>query len=360
MASSIQLGTLVDEYQEMEIPQIWKNLSVALGAEPRDHPIVKGLSGLEHRFLAIAVDDKAKRLILVSPDPDPRIAALTQVDIQGSMPDVRVLVARPIAIDLGVLARRLANFLGSERIRLGEVTKTMQRFQALPKPKQERLTQRFFGEALAGMAGAFKHVTLPTVAQIVAVIQQAANIDWSSVLNSSGERKDQELEIPLSGLLSVDNLAIDRSHGVCPIPLFEFTEEDWALFSSADDVAAIRIRLEELGIYQYFFPQIDELTLGFVDRGATQSQSIGRAVAATDQLGHPIQTAGIIESEKELRDVVSGLREAGYLIEGELGLEVSPSGRTFRATVKYRPKESLFTKVLNRISVTINPGTLIR
>jgi hypothetical protein len=52
----------------------------------------------------------------------------------------------------------------------------------------------------------------------------------------------------------------------------------------------------------------------------------------------------------------------GYIVEGEHGWEVSPAGRTSRMAIKYRPREGVITKIINRFTinanVSINPKDL--
>ncbi|OWK19862.1 hypothetical protein AJ88_38125 [Mesorhizobium amorphae CCBAU 01583] len=70
---------------------------------------IQGASGLTHEVQAIAVDDKGNRVILISSDPNPRTAALMRIDVQSTMPDAKVLVARPLAVDLAFAARFMFN-----------------------------------------------------------------------------------------------------------------------------------------------------------------------------------------------------------------------------------------------------------
>ena len=74
---------------------VWSSFAKAIGAELREGDSITGASGLVHPLQALCVDDRTKRLVLFSSEPDPRIAALVQGDIQATMPDVNVLVARP-------------------------------------------------------------------------------------------------------------------------------------------------------------------------------------------------------------------------------------------------------------------------
>jgi len=339
---------------------IWGNISRALGAEPREYPTVTGVSGIEHQFLSIAVDEAARRIILVSAEPDPRITALTQVDIQATLPESRVLIARPIVIDLGFLARALERSLGSTEIRLNELAALL---KTMPKEDQAEFVSQFAGGVINRISTAFKHVTLPTLAQIVTVIQQAANIDWPTTL-SSANQPETGLVIPLRGLLEIDNLATDRKYGICPIPLYELTDEDSELLNSRGNIDEIKARLRKLGIYQYFFPAADELAIGFVDRGVHNAEGVAHAASRAAELGHQISSTELVEAPSEVGDIIDALQEAGYLVEGEMGLDTGPNGNSFRLNVKFRPQEGLFDKVLKRLNVnvgaTIDPTHLIK
>ncbi|TIO54792.1 MAG: hypothetical protein E5X98_21595, partial [Mesorhizobium sp.] len=90
-------------------PPIWESFSKALGAEYRPAKEIQGASGLTHEVQAIAVDDKGNRVILISADPNSRTAALMRIDVQATMPDAKVLVARPLAVDLAFAARFMFN-----------------------------------------------------------------------------------------------------------------------------------------------------------------------------------------------------------------------------------------------------------
>ncbi|MBN9552785.1 MAG: hypothetical protein J0H31_29020 [Alphaproteobacteria bacterium] len=90
---------------EEEKPPIWEAFCSALGTDYRKAKEIVGASGITHQ--AIGVDDKGKRVVLVSGDSNPRIASLMRVDVQATMPDVRVLIARQLALDLAHTARKM-------------------------------------------------------------------------------------------------------------------------------------------------------------------------------------------------------------------------------------------------------------
>src|SRR6185312_2053509 len=115
----------------------WNSFIASLGLEPRECTVVRGASGLDHNVLALGVDDKNKRLLLISEDPNPRIAALTQIDIKMTLPDTSVLVARPIILDLGVIARQIASLSGFSSIKFEDIKAWSKAFSALSEDERK-------------------------------------------------------------------------------------------------------------------------------------------------------------------------------------------------------------------------------
>ena len=115
---------------EKNSKEFWDAFGRALRAEPRDYLTVRGSSGLDHFVEAIFVDDKSKRVIIVSAEPNPRIAALMRVDIQAAFADARVLVARPIAFDIAALARQMVQKFGLVNFPLNVLTDNMTAVEA--------------------------------------------------------------------------------------------------------------------------------------------------------------------------------------------------------------------------------------
>ena len=174
---------------------IWGAFGNALRAELREQATISGFSGIEHAVEAIAVDDKGKRLIVVSAEPNPRIAALMQVDVQATLPDVRVLVARPIAFDIAHLARNFVQQLGSVEIRMSEITKLAEQFKGRETESMNLLTGA--GGLFEPIARTFKNLTLPPLNQIIAAIQQLAQLDWK---NASTGGSPAEFVMPLANV----------------------------------------------------------------------------------------------------------------------------------------------------------------
>jgi hypothetical protein len=342
----------VDPISEQHTKAIWDALGRALGAEPRDSPTIRGASGLDHAVEAISVDDKNSRVIIFAAESNPRIAALMQVDIQATMPAARVLVARPIAFDAASFARRVVQQIGQTEINLRD--KLFKYIEELREPKGvPTVSTGTIPPALAELMAPFllisKNVQLPQLNQVLAFIQQAALIDWATVVRSGFS------DIRLTNLLSLDSMDADRRYGVCPIPLYELTERDWEMFLGGTAINDIQERLKELDIYQYFFPAPDQIALGLADRTRTSTpKTITSAIQLASEIGHPLGAPELVSGPLAVADIVERLQQSDLLVEGELGLEMTETGTTARATVKFRPREGLLSKLLQRVTVNAN------
>jgi hypothetical protein len=62
----------------------------------------------------------------------------------------------------------------------------------------------------------------------------------------------------------------------------------------------------------------------------------------------------IVPTITDIPDVLEVLKDLGYFAEGEHGIEVSPAGQISRMTIKYRPRESLLAKLINRCTLNAN------
>jgi hypothetical protein len=127
------------------------------------------------------------------------------------------------------------------------------------------------------------------------------------------------------------------------------------MFRRGNDLEAVRARLKALGIHQYFYPPRDQLALGLIDQGLRAGSEIAMIGETAPVLGHPFGESELVDRSSDFVGTLAALKEAGYVAEGELGIEIAESGRTVRSTIKVRPRESLVTKLLNRVSVSISP-----
>jgi hypothetical protein len=123
---------------------IWDSFARALETEPRDHKVLTGISGLEHPVQMLGVDEKRNRVIAVSSEPNSRIAALMQVDVQAAMPEMKVLIARPIVVDLGVIVRSIFPNDESAVLVLSKIASVGERINKLPEKARVRAIDRQF------------------------------------------------------------------------------------------------------------------------------------------------------------------------------------------------------------------------
>jgi hypothetical protein len=218
-----------------QIWDIWPGLSRAVEIEPRPDKLIRGQSGLLHDVLQIGVDEKNRRLLVVAAEPSPRTAALMQVDIQATMPDTKVLVARPISVDLGFIARRLVSLIGRSTLRLSEIGRFLDRIQAMDQHERNQYLDRWLNEIAGPMKGQIANFSLPGLNQLISVIQQGAVFDWQGTFRRATQGSGGNTVVSLGSIAAIDNMGADLAAGVCPIPLYELTVDDLELFQSGAD-----------------------------------------------------------------------------------------------------------------------------
>jgi hypothetical protein len=86
----------------------------------------------------------------------------------------------------------------------------------------------------------------------------------------------------------------------------------------------------------------------------SSSTDIISAVQSASELGHPLGECEIVPAITDIPEMLQILKDIGYVAEGEHGLEVSPAGQISRMTIKYRPRESLLAKLINRFNLNAN------
>lgn len=338
--------------------EFWRVFGQALKAEPREATTIQGISGVEHNVESIAVDDQNKRLIIVSAEPNPRMAALMRVDIQSAMPDLRVLIVRPIAFDLPSIARQIVANLGVLEVDFDYIGKQAAELKnEMQGDDQIELIKRLFGGVFLPVFLAYKNVSFPPINQVFSIIQQLALFDWEKVAESTAS-VPSNLRIPIKGLLSIDSMAADLRYGVCPMPLYEMTERDWEQFSATNNTEGLECRLRELGVYQYFFPPRDQVILGVVDKTRATLDELGRSLNVSEQLGHPLAPCEITSDSRNIQTIIDDLSSMGLVVEGEIGLEITPAGTSSRAVVKFRPRESFLSKLFQslKLNISLNAG----
>lgn len=338
---------------ESDNQRFWRSFSGAIGTEFRESTSITGASGIEHPVQAIAVDDKLKRVLVVSAEQNPRIAALMQVDVQATMPDARVLVTRPVAFDLAEVTRRVfeAAATGHEFNIQQVATAFANLSNAEGDVERQKEAAKLF-QPLLPLFDTSSRLQLPVTSQILGLAQQLINLDWSN--NIDPKAPFEGLLRMLSTTIAYDSLESDRTLGVCPMPLYELSESDWELMLSGTRVDEIRVRLKELGIYQYFFPAPEHLLLGIAEQRVTKDGNVVAVAEQAPALGHPIGQPELFQDADTLLDVMDELKSRGYMAEADFGLTITERGRELHQQVRIRPREGLIHKLSRLISVKLD------
>jgi hypothetical protein len=345
-------GTTMDN--ESDTRQIWKSISLAIGAEMREATSIRGSSGQDHPVQAVAVDDKTSRVVIFSAEPSSRIAALMQADVQATLPGAHVLVARPVIFDLSEIARRVVEKSGDFDIQ------AIAAFFKQSNPRKAKRAQKSTNEMIEAKIGPVikplvetaSKVRLPFSVQVMDIVEQVTNLNWQSTFLAA-----PSMEGFLGTLLSVttlDSAAADRRLGICPIPLYDFSEADYELLLSGKSIEEVQARLKALGIYQYFFPAPDQLLLGLADNNVTEDGSVVLAAEEAPTHGHPFGTPELFQDKATLLETLEELKGAGYMADAEIGLEITEKGRAVRQNIKIRPREGLISKISKIISVKVD------
>ena len=318
----------------------WDNFLRAVETEPRPTPHIVGASGIEHSLLALGVDDVRKRLVLISGDHDARASAMMQTDVQSTLPGTHVVVARPIAVGLPIIAQRIIEIVGTSQISLSLFQNQDYVTSLLPRILPAET-----------IAKAFSIVPLDILSQIFFVIRQLTFIDVQMAITDTGEQQFQHLD--LANLAKRDLMKPDREVGVCPLPLYTFTDEDWGAFDSPsrDDLAE---HLKALGVYQYFFPSPDHAVLGLIDRTSLSKTDIGPAVQRFVEMGHPIGEPELVRPAPTILQMIDELQDKGLVIEGKVNFTLTEEGSKLRGSVQFKPRESVISKLVNQLRLSVN------
>jgi hypothetical protein len=339
---------------ELDTKQIWKSISLAIGVELREATSIRGSSGQDHPVQAIAVDDKTNRVVIFSAEPSPRIAALMQVDVQGTLPGAHVLVARPVIFDVSEISRRVFERLGDFNIdAIASLFKenATEKSDDVQKTTNELLATKI-GPVIKPLFETATKVHLPFSVQVMDIVEQITNLDWKSTFLAN-----PSVEGFLGTLLStvsLDSSEADRRLGICPIPLYEFSETECELLLAGKNIDEVQGLLKARGIYQYFFPAPDQLLLGLADNDVTKDGSLVLAAEQAPTHGHPLGDPEIFQNKATLLETLGELKEAGYVADAEIGIEVTEKGRTIRKNMKIRPQEGLIHKISKLISVKVD------
>lgn len=321
----------------------WGNILRALGTEPRFVSSIKGSSGIEHPVFVAGVDDTRKRLLVVSRERESRHAAMLFADVQAAMTPYKVVIVRPIAVNVGHIARQLV---------IDKVDLTAQ-----PARPFGRIFSHIQSEVISQSFRAANYIETMVFDSLGETFSQ---MDISELLEKAESTKHEpgvptDLDFGMEKWLKVDPLHQDREAGVCSFPLYDFSNGELESVVSSRDSAEIRDLLGRHEVLQYFFPAPDQLALGLIDRRASnRSVDVIAGVRTAPDLGHPFGSMELIDDKTPLTSMIDALKERKLIVEGEIGYEVAEAGKVTRSRISFKPREGIVSKLLNQIELKIN------
>lgn len=327
----------------------WSQVLLAIGIEPQSSKHLRGGSGLEHELIAYGVDERSKRVAVVSAEHNGRVTALVQTDIQAAYPSYRVLSIRPASVSIPKIAQALQAIIGSNII----TQEVILQLNNAESPIQSTLAKSF-----NYFDGVKTNVQLKMLPQVLELIQQLARLNFTTG-ELGGADGGGKFEIDFSSILNYDPIAADRLVGVCGFPLYDFTADSIETIASATSSDIVAELLSKRDIYQYFFPGPDQIALGLIDRGIHKPTDIKSELQRTPSLGHPLGQMEILDPNTSPLEIIDALHDRKLVVEGEYGIEVSDEGKKARMTVKFKPKEGLISKLIGQFSLRVDLKDLL-
>ena len=331
--------------------ELWNNIIRAAEADPRQEKAILGASGFSHPVIAVGVDEKRRRVVMISGESDARYAALAQGDIQAAMPSVKVAMARPLAINFGPIAKLISEVLGKFSIGPEDVKWMNDNKEEFQKRSLEIIGS---GRITNIVASPFSAVGLNLLGVFKEAMQQLFLIEIQKSDNLTIETIPRLPTLNVQRLAVLDPVEADRRMGVCSIPLYDIDKESMEILSSKSNVDLAKEILRKQDILQYFFPAADHLALGLVDRGVKSPSVLLEQLRKTPEEGHPYGPLEILKHPASLIEVVDALKDRGLVTEVELGYEVSANGNSYRAQVRSKPREGLISKLSKIFSIKID------
>jgi hypothetical protein len=322
----------------------WRNLLRAVEVEPRGAKSLRGSSGVDHPITAVGIDQARRRLVVVTSEGDPRTAAFIQSDLQLAFPDEKIIVVRPDLYD------RTSMLAGCAE--LPHVDNVEDLAKALDSP--------VFGEMLANVGKSLRVTTNLDLWNDIGLGSQTVRtyliLLFSAFLQLIPPDKRVSALQPIAGLSS----EADALVGICGIPVYKFTEVDAELVRRGGDLEGIRHLLRRLDTLQYFFPPPDQLALGLIDRVMPTPDALIAQLELSVERGHPFGQNELVAPTASLTTLIDTLQDKGYVIEGERTIEVTAAGKSIRETLKFKPRESLISKIINQFSLKIDLKDLLK
>jgi hypothetical protein len=331
------------QLEEADRARFWQNVFVSTGFEPRNTEPLRGISGLSHPVLALGIDDQHKRLVAISPEPDARQAAMMQSDVQSTLSnDFNFIVIRPATLDLRSLAINILKKFGKTEIDLLSFFEEINNHKDdINKSDVYKILLEFARPVILA------HYTSPmsAMSQFIEILKSLSHFDWIS-----SDTENQNPQFGISSLLSADPTEVDLKVGICPFPFFNMKEDDLNTLINGKNEEIVE-KLKEKGVFQYFFPPKDHALLALSDRTLLNPRTIEEKLSSFNTFGHPLSKSEFATEGQSTIDIIDELQDRGLILQGEIEISTTEKGKEYRQSVKFQPRESVFSKIINRISV---------
>lgn len=326
----------------------WSGFFEALDLDVKNVDELQGASGIRHKILSVGVDEKLKRLVIVQDEQDARILSIVQADVQARVKDYNVLMVRPISINLSSAFQGIGFLLGGNAFTQKDLAylSVKDENNEIAKEGKERL------ENLINFISPQVEIIQKTKPNLVSVFQEVVS-QLSHLKFLQDIKENTNFSIDFQEILTYNPVLYDNNLGICSIPLFQFSIDEAESFFKKKNHDVNKTILKKHGIYQFFYPPIDALALGFIDQEVYKPTDLIKQIENVPNYGHPFGDNELIDATK-LNHIVDALKEKGLVVEGEFSLGITEDGTEKRMLVKFSPRESIFKRLSNIISVKID------
>lgn len=326
----------------------WKGFFEALDLDIKNIDELQGASGIRHKVLSVGVDERLKRLIIVQDEQDARILSMVQADVQSRIKDYNVLMVRPISINLASAFQGIGILIGANQFTQKDFTDLSGKdgTPEIGKKGKEKL------ENLINFVSPQVEIIQRTKPNLVSVFQEIIS-QLSHLRFLQNLEENNNFSIDFQEILTYNPIIYDNNLGICSIPLFLFSIDEAESFLKNKNQDVTRTILKKHGIYQFFYPPIDALALGFIEQKIHKSEDLIKQIESVPNYGHPFGENELIDPIK-LNYLIDALKEKGLVAEGEYSLGITENGREQRMLVKFSPRESIFKRLSNIISINLD------
>lgn len=318
----------------------WQGFFRSIGCEYKSTDFIQGASGIKHTILCLGIDEVKKRIVVVQDEQDARILSMAQADLQARIKGYNVLMLRPVPINLSTAVATIGMLFGTNKL----TTKDLNQLSANGDNQNAILTENKAKlenilNSINPQIEIIQKAKLSAVPVIKEVIQQLSHVKFITELNSN-----DNVVFDFEQLLNFNPVVYDTALGVCPLPLYDFTIEQADVFIKGKDLGHCKQILKDHSIYQFFYPPIDSLALGFIETQKYQPSSLKEIIDLVPDNGHPFGKNEIVDVKK-VTQVIDELKERGYAVEGDVYMEITDKGMERRMQVKFKPRESIFKRL---------------